>query len=82
MGISRWAIAAVLLQLGTHALVHGHDDGHGMDMERPKAPHNSDGEVDPYDMPSYAGLDQHHGAILAHIVLMMLAWVVILPLGR
>ena len=39
-------------------------------------------EVDKYALPSYAGLDKHSNMILAHIVIMVLAWFFILPIGK
>ncbi|KIY02896.1 uncharacterized protein Z520_01361 [Fonsecaea multimorphosa CBS 102226] len=82
MDLSRWAVAAALLQLASLALAHGHDEEHhDMDMKKPEAPQNNGGEVEPYDMPSYAGLGQHQNVILAHVVLMVLAWFFILPIA-
>ncbi|ETI25031.1 hypothetical protein G647_04401 [Cladophialophora carrionii CBS 160.54] len=81
MGVSRWTVAAVLLQLASQTLAHGHDEGHDMDMKKPEAPQHKDGEVDPYDMPSYAGLGQHQTQIFAHVALMVLAWFFILPIA-
>jgi hypothetical protein len=45
------------------------------------APNERD-ESDPYNLPSYAGLPDHQGLLLAHIVLMVFAWFIILPVGR
>jgi hypothetical protein len=33
------------------------------------------------NLPNYAGLDSHTGSILAHIVLEVIAWFFVLPLG-
>ena len=82
MGLSRWTVAAALLQLASQTLAHGHDEDHGMDMKMPEAPHNDGGEGEPYDMPSYAGLGQHQTQIFAHVALMVLAWFFILPIGE
>ena len=82
---SRLAIAAVLLRLASLALAHGDDGHHDMNMEDMKTPEShgdaSDMEIDVYDMPSYAGLGMHGNMIFAHIVLMVLAWVFVLPIG-
>lgn len=83
----RWTVAAVLLQLASLALAHGGDEGHGDgmdmgDMKEPEAHGDGSGkEIDHYDDPSYAGLGMHGNMILAHIILMVLAWVFILPIG-
>ena len=82
MGLSRWTVAAVLLQAASHTLARSHDEGHGMDMKKPEALQNSDGEVAIYDMPSYAGLGQHQTQVFAHVALMVLAWFFILPIGE
>ncbi|KAI1619742.1 hypothetical protein EDD37DRAFT_570458 [Exophiala viscosa] len=80
---SRYATAAVLLQLAALTLAHG-DDGHPEGdmggMEKAEAP-SRHGLSDYYAMPSYAGLDMHGNMMLAHIVLMVLAWFFILPVG-
>lgn len=35
-----------------------------------------------YDMPSYWGHPEHRGLIYAHIILMLLAWLIVLPTGE
>jgi hypothetical protein len=78
---SRWAAAAVLLHLAAVAHAHGHDDGMDMDIaaSKPQQEHNDD---DPYNLPSYAGLAEHQGLLLAHIALMVVAWFFVLPIGK
>lgn len=82
---SRRTVAAVLLQLASLALAHGGDEHNGMDMGdmmKPEPHESQPGDpADPYNMPSYAGLGMHSGMILAHIILMVLAWFFILPIG-
>lgn len=81
---SRHAIAAVLLRLAALTLAHGDDEhceGDMCGMEKPKTP-SDDGLPDYYAMPSYAGLGMHGKMMLAHIVLMVLAWFFILPIGK
>jgi len=82
---SRLAVATALLRLASLALAHGDDGHHDMDMGDMKAPEPhgevSNMETDLYDMPSYAGLGMHGKMILAHIVLMVMAWLFVLPIG-
>ena len=86
MVLSRWAVAAVLLQIASLVASHGGDAHQGMDMgdtTKPEDPGNGSGtEGDSFPIPSYAGLDMYGGLILAHIILMVLAWVFILPIGK
>lgn len=81
----RWSVAAVLLQLSAAVLAHGHDeagdDGMG-DMKMGAGHLNQTAQDDPwYTTPSYSGLSDHFGILLAHIILMVLAWFFILPIG-
>lgn len=83
---NRWTVAAVLLQLSSTAFAHGHDESSGNDTDGMKmgAGHQSspaDGE-DWYYEDSYSGLSAHSKMMVAHIVLMVLAWFFILPIGR
>lgn len=82
MGLSRLTVAAALLSIVSLTLAHGGDEGHGMDMKKPEHLPGNGGEVDPYDMPSYASLDQYQTQILCHVVFMVLAWFFILPIGE
>ncbi|KIX00969.1 uncharacterized protein Z518_10035 [Rhinocladiella mackenziei CBS 650.93] len=82
---SRFTVAAVLLQLVSLTLAHGGDENHGTDMGGMKTP-NTDGgdqgkEIDHHDASSYAALGMHGNMILAHIILMVLAWFFVLPIG-
>jgi hypothetical protein len=85
---SRLAVAAALLQLASVVAGHG-DDGHSsMSMDIGDMNNGTAPSLKPnpfaylYDLPSYAGLSAHRGLILAHVVLMVVAWVFVLPLGR
>jgi hypothetical protein len=86
MSSLRWTVAALLLQLASTVAAHGHDDGtDGMDMDMDMGgtkPSSEEAEYDPYNDPSYAGLSAHSGMMLAHIGLMVLAWLFILPVGK
>jgi hypothetical protein len=79
------SIAAVLLHLISTVIAHGDEHGShdkaGMDMSGTHPSAGTD-EVDKYALPSYAGLDKHSDMILTHIVLMILAWFFILPIGK
>ncbi|KIV82089.1 hypothetical protein PV11_04223 [Exophiala sideris] len=83
MFASRCATAAVLLRLAALTLAHGddaHSEGDMSGMDIAKAP-SGDGLPDYYAMPSYAGLGMHGNMMMAHIILMVLAWFFILPIG-
>lgn len=82
MGLPGLTVAAALLSIVSLVLAHGDDEGHGMDMKKPAHPPSNGGEVDPYDMPSYAGLSQYQTQIICHVVFMVLAWFFILPIGE
>jgi hypothetical protein len=72
------ATAATLafLALLPVSLAHGGDEG-GMDMGAQES------KPDPNSYPpTYFALPDHAGVLYAHIVLMMLAWVVVLPVGK
>jgi hypothetical protein len=77
----RWSVAAVLLHLSYTALAHGHDESDDV-MDGMKMDKKPQGDLPEwYTMDSYFGLSDHSGLILAHIVLMVLAWFFILPIG-
>jgi hypothetical protein len=82
MVFSRFHVAAWLLTLASVVNAHGDDDHNGMDMKTPQAHQEHPGEeINNYDAPSYHGLGSHGNLMLAHIVLMVLAWFFILPIG-
>ena len=72
----RLAFAGALL-LAAVAPVFAHGD-EGMNMDMGMGPHN----VKKPFVPTYFKLDAHVGTIYAHIVLSVLAWIVVLPLGK
>lgn len=79
--------AAALLELLPLAVAHG-EGSHGPDSkpvmaEAPSRPVVSDGIDEAAMEPqSYFALSDHSGVMYAHIFLMILAWVVVLPVGR
>lgn len=82
MGLKRWSTAAALLQVAAVVLAHGHDGDKKMDMDMASPDTSSSADtLNPEQLPSYAGLDQHRGAIMLHIVFMVLAWFFTLPIG-
>lgn len=82
---SRNTIAAVLLHLALLAVAHGDDEHMAMDMGNGKGAEAHEkkplDDNDLYNLPSYAGLGMHGNMIMAHIVLMALAWFFVLPIG-
>ena len=86
MASFRVAVTAALFQLASAVAAHGHDEHGSKDMGDMKmdAEHHAAGgdEVDLYALPSYSGLSAHSSMMLAHIVLMILAWFFILPIGK
>lgn len=85
MSPSTLPIAAVLLHLTTTAAGHGHDSTMDMGTMKPNstAPaHSSFIAHDVWTIASYAGLGEHLSSLVAHVVLMALAWLFILPTGK
>jgi hypothetical protein len=80
----RLTIAALLLNLFSLTVAHG-DSAHGaMNMGGIRNSTNSTygSEYEQVlNLPNYAGLDSHTGSLLAHIVLEIIAWFFVLPLG-
>lgn len=80
----RLSIAALLLNLFSLAAAHG-DSAHGA-MDMGGMPNSTNSTSDPeyerlLNLPNYTGLDSYTGSILAHIVLEVIAWFFVLPLG-
>jgi hypothetical protein len=78
----------LLFGLASLALAHGHDDGEmlssGGDSGLNEAAHTASFiDPDSPDMgpPNYFRHSEHSGLMLAHIVLMSVGWIFILPLG-
>ena len=82
---SRYAVAAVLLQLVSFASTHGTGGHIDTDNNYTKTSEANrtllEDQINVYNLPSYAGYNIHKNLILAHIVLMVLAWVFALPIG-
>jgi hypothetical protein len=85
----RLSIAALLLNLFSLAAAHG-DSTHGASTHGAMAMggmlNSTNSTFDPeyerlLNLPNYAGLDSYTGSILAHIVLEVIAWFFVLPLG-
>lgn len=79
-----WSVlaGAVLLDLASVALAHGHDEDAAMDVSSGMTlteAHISNSSV--LGLPSYFRHNENSGLVLAHIVLMSIAWVFVLPLG-
>ena len=76
-------VAAVLF---TIAAAHGKDDSPVTPMDNMANTtlpmYLPDGSMEPYYMSSYAGLDSYFGWMLAHIVLEVVAWFFVLPIGQ
>jgi len=87
---SRLTLAATLLQLASFVAAHGGDEHAGMDMDMNMGNMNNgtlavpetDSYPDVYSLPNYAGLSAHSGLMLAHVALMVAAWMFVLPVGR
>jgi hypothetical protein len=76
--------AALLLYLTSPSAAHG-SSGHGM-MDMAGMHNSTNSTADPlyagqYSLPSYASLASYTGAVLAHVVLEVVAWFFVLPIG-
>jgi hypothetical protein len=85
----RWSVAAVLLQLSSAVLSHGHDEhaGESTDGMKMGAAHSTlpaDGEEwrNWYTMDSYSSTSEHSRMVVAHIIFTVLAWFFVLPIGK
>lgn len=76
--------AAILGLLLPVVLAHGDDGAMGMDMDVDKNVSTTGDEpaADVDHLPTYFSHAEHRGVLIAHIALMVLAWVVALPLGE
>jgi len=75
---------AVLLGLAPLTVAHGHDEEMKMDMgepaiSRPTIPLPSASAA---GLGSYFQYGEHSGLMFAHILLMVVAWVFVLPVGE
>jgi len=76
--LTAFASVAVLGLLVPAALAHGDEKGHGgMEMTEADKPLPEDQYP-----PTYFAHPDHKAAIYAHIALMVLAWVFMLPVGK
>lgn len=78
-----FATAALLLETLPLVVAHGHGDGEGSaaeEMDKQKVPQHQD--VNGNGASSYWRLSEHAGLMYTHIALEMLAWFVVLPVGR
>lgn len=89
MGLLRTQAAALLL-CASAAIVFAHGGGEHMDMDMSSSNYNSSKSApdpapqrnyDLFDEPSYSGLEAHSALVMAHIVLMVLGWFFVLPIG-
>ena len=81
----RWSVAAVLLYSSSVVLAHGQDKPAGDGMEGMKM--GGDHSAMPADLPDWYAMDSystwsaHSRMMVAHIILMTLAWCLVLPVG-
>jgi len=71
---------AVLLLLASRAVAHGHDEA--MNMVTPSLPTVVSNSTLPTEPESYFQYGEHTGLLAAHILLMTISWVFILPIGK
>jgi len=74
---------AVLLGLVSIAIAHGHDEDMDIDMgDSSIARPNITSAANVVAPSSYFRYGEHSGLLMAHIFLMVIAWVFVLPIGR
>ena len=77
------AIQVALVVLHVCSFVAGHGDGSGMEMNSMNTSLHVPTQYDEnWKMPSYAGLPEHSSAMVGHVVFMVLAWFLVLPVGK
>jgi hypothetical protein len=73
----------VLLGFASAASAHGHDGDMNMEMGEPSRPTIATTSDAPDAGPqSYFQYGEHSGLLMAHILLMILGWMFILPIGK
>ena len=89
---SRYAVAATLLLIAVIVAAYGDDNPASTDMDvsatsavnstvtTTEGPRPTNYSL--FWMPSYAGLSSHTGLLLAHVVLEVIAWAIVLPVGE
>ena len=78
-------VAAVLLHLTTLATGHGHDSSMDIGITKPNITgpaHSSSIADDVWNTASYVELGERSTSMLAHVILMILAWLFVLPIGK
>ncbi|KAK8076124.1 hypothetical protein PG994_003396 [Apiospora phragmitis] len=70
------SLLAAATILGALPAVLAHGDGEGMEMDAPQ----EDQKLDSYP-PTYFSHPEHRGVMYAHVVLMVLGWVFVLPIA-
>jgi Domain of unknown function (DUF2427) len=74
---------AALLGLASVAVAHSHDEDMNMDMGDPATSRPTITAAANVAAPStYFRYGEHSGLMMAHIFLMTIAWVFVLPIGR
>jgi len=82
---AKFVVAALLVQFCSKVIANEGHEAHeagvpGMDMSKETSPKG--GKSDLYSLPSYIDLSEHSGVMMAHIILMIVAWVFALPIGK
>ncbi|KAK8117853.1 uncharacterized protein PG998_006134 [Apiospora kogelbergensis] len=70
------SLLVVVATIGAFPAVLAHGDGEGMEMDAPQ----EEQKLDSYP-PTYFSHPEHRAVMYAHIVLMVLGWVVVLPIA-
>jgi hypothetical protein len=74
--------SAVLLGLASVAVAHGHDEDMNMNMGEPSIARPTITSGANVTLPeTYFRYGEHSGFLAAHIFLMTIAWVFVLPIG-
>jgi hypothetical protein len=74
---------AALLGLASVAVAHGHDEDMDMNMGEPSMAKPTISSGANVTVPeTYLRYGEHSGLVMAHIFLMTIAWVFVLPIGR
>jgi hypothetical protein len=73
-------VAAAILSTLPAVFAHG-DEGDSMDMDMGMGAEEPRPDYNAYP-PTYFTHPEHRGLIYAHIALMVLSWIVILPIGK
>lgn len=77
-------LAFLLLGVASLVFAHGHDEGERMEMsEGSMGQAEASNSSNPTDTgpPSYFRHAEYSGLILAHVIIMSVGWIFVLPLG-